>query len=79
MPEAHVFFRQEMFLGDELVIRVRVSELKRSSFCLEYRVERLGELTADGQTPLVCFDYEQRKPCRMPADFKNALTRFEQL
>jgi len=79
MPEAHVFFRQEMFLGDELVIRVRVSALKRSSFCLEYRVERLGELTADGHTPLVCFDYEQRKPCRMPADFKNALTRFEQL
>jgi acyl-CoA thioester hydrolase len=79
MPEAHVFFRQEMFLADELIVYVRVSELKRSSFSLEYRIERQGELTAEGQTPLVCFDYEKRKPCRMPADFRNALTQFEQL
>lgn len=78
MTEAHVFFRQEMVLGDELIVYVRVSELKRSRFCLEYRVERQGELTAEGQTPLVCFDYKQRRPCRMPVDFRKALTQFEQ-
>lgn len=79
MTEAHVFFRKEMFLGDELDIRIRVAELKRSSFCIEYRVERQGELTAEGQTPFVCFDYEKRKLCRMPIAFRNALTQFEQL
>ena len=73
MPEAHVFYRQEMFLGDELTIAVRVEALKRSSFTLGYRVEREGELTAEGTTPLVCFDYEKRKPCRMPAQFNAAL------
>ena len=74
MPEAHVFYRQEMFLGDKITIAVRVGALKRSSFSLEYRVEREGELTAEGTTPLVCFDYEKRKPCRMPAQFRAALT-----
>ena len=73
MPEAHVFYRQEMFLGDKITIAVRVGALKRSSFSLEYRVEREGELTAEGTTPLVCFDYEKRKPCRMPAQFRAAL------
>jgi len=77
MPEAHVYYRQEMFMGDELVVGLRVSELKRSSFCLDYRIERQGQVTAEGQTVLVCFDYKKRKPCRMPMEFKTALDGFE--
>lgn len=73
MPEAHVFYRQEMFLGDEITIGVSVSALKRSSFTLEYRIERERELTVEGTTPLVCFDYQKHKPCRIPAEFKAAL------
>lgn len=79
MPEAHVYFRQEMFLGDELDVSVRTVELKRSSFCLEYRILRDGGLTAEGMTPLVCFNYDKRKPCRMPSEFKSALINYEGL
>ncbi|MCK5914161.1 MAG: acyl-CoA thioesterase [Desulfuromusa sp.] len=79
MPEAHVYFRKEMFLGDELSIGVKSKNLKRSSWVMEYRVERHGELTAEGETPLICFNYETRKPCRMPADFRTALMTFEEL
>ena len=79
MPEAHVYFRKEMFLGDELSIGVKSKNLKRSSWVMEYRVERHEELTAEGETPLICFNYETRKPCRMPADFRTALMTFEEL
>ncbi|MBN1958109.1 MAG: acyl-CoA thioesterase [Desulfuromonadales bacterium] len=79
MPEAHVYYRREMFLADQLVIRVRTVELKRSSFTLDYRILRDGTLTAEGQTPLVCFDYAKHKPCRMPQLFKSALISFEGL
>ena len=76
MPEAHVYFRAEMFLQDQLQVGLRCKELKRSSFVLEYRIERKGELTAEGETPIICFDYQKRKPCKIPADFKQALSDF---
>ncbi|WP_321372090.1 thioesterase family protein [uncultured Desulfuromusa sp.] len=79
MPEAHVFYRQEMFLGDQLNIGVRSTHLKRSSWLMEYHIERAGELTAEGETPLVCFNYETRKPCRIPSEFRRSLTVFEGL
>ena len=79
MPEAHVFFRKEMFLGDQLKIGVKSRNLKRSSFVMEYRIERAAELTAEGETPLVCFDYQARKPCRIPAEFRTAVVAFEEL
>ncbi|MCA1796868.1 MAG: acyl-CoA thioesterase [Desulfuromonadaceae bacterium] len=72
-PEAHVKYKAEMFHNDTLKIRVRVSEIKRSSFELCYSIERDGEITAEGSTPLVCFDYERKKPCRLPPGFRTAL------
>lgn len=73
MPEAHLYYRQEMFHGDLLQIGVRVAALKRSAFTLEYQIERDGEVTAEGTTALVCFDYQQRKACRIPQLFRTAL------
>ena len=75
MSEAHLYYRQEMFHNDRLQIGVRAVGLRRSGFTLEYRIEREGQLTAEGDTPLVCFDYQRRKPCRIPTEFLAALTR----
>ncbi len=75
MPEAHLYYRREMFHGDSLQVGVRVVALKRSGFTLEYRIERTGELTVEGNTLLVCFDYHKRKPCRIPPVFLAALER----
>ena len=79
MPEAHVFFRKEMFLGDQLQIGVKSHNLKRSSWVMEYRIERAAELTAEGETQLLCFDYTTRKVCRFPAEFRLLLIDFEEL
>jgi 4-hydroxybenzoyl-CoA thioesterase len=78
MPEAHVYFRREMFLGDELKIGVRAGKLKRSSFILYYRIERGDELTVEGETTLVCFDYQKRQPCRIPDEFRTVLVAFDE-
>jgi acyl-CoA thioester hydrolase len=79
LPESHVHYRAEMFLGDRLTIGVRVTEARNSSFIMVYRIERAGEIMAEGTTPLVAFDYERRKPRRLPAQFRQALTRFEEI
>jgi len=79
LPEAHVYFREEMFLHDLLDVGVCCREIKRSSFLLEYRIERGGEVTAEGSTPVICFDYQKRKPVRIPAPFRELLAAFENL
>jgi YbgC/YbaW family acyl-CoA thioester hydrolase len=78
LPEARVSYRAEMFHDDQLMIGVKVSSLGRSSFMMEYCIERDGEVTAEGETSLVCFDYQNRKPRRMDKEFKNRITAFEQ-
>jgi len=77
LSEAHLYFRAEMFLGDRLVIRAKVSELRHSVFVLDYRIERDGETTAEGTTNLVTYDYQKRKPVRLPDEFRQAVAIFE--
>jgi len=77
LPEAHVRYLAEMFLGDTLEIGVRVKEMCNSAFVMEYRIERAGQPTAEGTTSLVAFDYQARRPCRLPAEFKQAIHCFE--
>jgi len=78
LPEAHALYRAEMFLGDQLEIGVRCVERRNSSFTLAYRIEREGELMVEGTTSLVAYDYQKRKPVRLPAAFRQAIESFEQ-
>lgn len=77
LPEAHVKYLAEMFLGDELVIGVRITNVSRSSFTMVYRIERAGEATAEGETALIGFDYEKRKPRRLCAEFREQVAAFD--
>lgn len=79
LPEAHVRYLAEMFLGDELRIGVRISELRNSAFVMSYWIERDGKETAQGTTNLVAYDYQIRKPRRLPEPFREAVTLFEGL
>ena len=77
LPEAHVRYKAEMFLGDSLVIGVGVKNISRSSFTMEYRIERDGEVMVEGETALVCFDYQKRKPRRLDVEFREKVVAFE--
>ena len=75
LPEAQVRYLAEMFLGEELEIGVRVTEARNSAFVLAYRIARDGAPTAEGTTNLVAFDYQRRRPVRLPEGFRQALDR----
>lgn len=77
LPEAHVRYLAEMFLGQAVEIGVRVSEVRNSSWRMEYRVERGGVATAEGWTQLVCFDYALRKARRLPQALRSAIAAWE--
>ena len=79
LPEAHIKYLAEMFLGDQLVIGARIKGVSRSSFTMAYRIERNGTVTAEGDTVLICFDYLKRKPRRLDEAFRQKIEAFEQL
>jgi len=79
VPEARVRYLAEMFLGDRLDIGVRVTEARNSAFVMEYRIEREGRPTAEGTTSLISFDYQARRPRRLPPVFRQAMTDFESI
>lgn len=77
LTEAHVRYQTEMFLGEELFIGVRTKSVGRASFTLQYRIERAGEVCAEGETVLACFDYVKRKPRRLDKAFRDKMEGFE--
>ena len=77
LRDAHVKYLAEMFLGDELVIGARIKDAGRLSFTMECRIERDSEVTAEGETLLVCLDYKKRKPRRIDVEFRERVEAFE--
>ncbi len=77
MADAHVKYLAEMFLGDELTIGVRINDVRRALFNMEYRIERDGVATAYGETVMTCFDYQKRKPRRLDTRFLEKIAGVE--
>jgi acyl-CoA thioester hydrolase len=77
LSEAHVNYRVEISLGNRLSIGARAELQQKSSFVMVYRIERDGDVTAEGTTNLVAFDYDRRRPVRLPQEFRSAVELFE--
>lgn len=77
MPEAHVRYHREMFLGDDLQIAVRIDSMRKSSMIMMYQILRGDEITVEGSTNIVAFDYDRRKSVRIPKPFRQKVSDYE--
>lgn len=75
MTEAYVSFKGEVFLGDEIEIEVKIGEMQKIRFKMEYSAKRVSDakLVATGFTTLAAFDYGSRKICKIPEIFINTI------
>jgi acyl-CoA thioester hydrolase len=64
--EANVRFRAPARFDDLLVISARCSDVRGARFRFDYRVERGGELVAEGSTGHACADARTLRPTRVP-------------
>ena len=69
MGDAHVYFKKEVFRGDELTVFVYIEDLRALSFELHYTVMRGDEEVLYGSTKLIAFDYNKRKVVKIPDSF----------
>jgi len=71
-------YRSPTYLNETLVIGLGATELRRSSFTLEYTVEeeKTKRLVANASTVMVYFDYRAQKSCEIPETLRR---RFEEV
>ncbi len=69
MGDAHVYFKKEVFRGDELKVFIHIEEIRELSFVMHYSVLREEVVVVHGHTKMVSFDYEKRRLAKIPAAF----------
>lgn len=69
MAEAHVFFRREVFRGDELSAYIHIRDIRELSFVMHYTFLRDDEEVLRGNTKLIAYDYERGRVTKLPEEF----------
>ena len=79
LARSEVDYRYPATMEMDLLVHVRVSELKRSSFIMEYRVSQkgTGRLIAEARTVQACYDYAAGKVMRIPEVVRSGVLALE--
>ncbi len=74
MADTGIVYRSEVFYETTLNVELAVENRSKSRFDVYYRVTdaKDGRAVADAKTGMVCFDYEKKRPARMPEVFREA-------
>ena len=75
--DAKVSYRVPARFDDQLVISARCSDIRGARFRFDYRVEREGELIAEGSTGHACADARTLRPTRVPQWLVEAIANAE--
>jgi len=78
LAEVTCTYRAPLSLGERVTVWVRVSELRNSSFIVEYRMEgEDGRLAATARTVQVCYDYQAGRSHPIPDRWQATITAYE--
>lgn len=75
--EVHLRYHQVAAFDDRLTVWTRCTGLRGARFRYEYRIEREGELVAEGYTSHATVDRATSRPTRVPAWLADAIARAE--
>jgi acyl-CoA thioester hydrolase len=73
--EVSLRYHRAAHFHDRLTVWVRCAEIRGARFRYDYRIERAGELIADGHTGHATVDAATRRPIRVPDWFAVALAK----
>jgi acyl-CoA thioester hydrolase len=75
--EVCVRYHRAAYFDETLTVGARCVDLRGARFTYEYRIERGGELDADGYTRHACVDRATYRPTRLPGWLVEALASAE--
>ncbi len=79
LARVEIDYRAPATVDTELKVWVRVPEIRRSSFLMDYRVEEKGtqRLIAEAKTVQACYDYAANKVKRVDEAFRRQVLALE--
>jgi len=78
LAEAHCQYKSPLKLGELVTIRIRISELGRSSFVFHYRLEGAdGRVAAEARSTQVRYDYDAERSVPLSEDWRRIITSYE--
>ncbi|MBS3783437.1 MAG: acyl-CoA thioesterase [Anaerolineae bacterium] len=78
LAEARCQYTSPLTLGERVTVRIRVSDLGRSSFVFTYRMEgQDGRLVAEARSTQVCYDYGNERSIPLSDAWRQAILAFE--
>ncbi|HOJ50715.1 MAG TPA: thioesterase family protein [Spirochaetota bacterium] len=77
LVKAEIDFKKELFYGEKIEIKAKISQIKNSSFIMDYSIEKDNNVCATGKTVLVSFNYTERKIKPVPDVFRRKVEEFE--
>jgi acyl-CoA thioester hydrolase len=79
LADLQITFKSPAFLQEWLVIGIRVSEIRTSSFVVESRLveKETGRLVATSRAVLVHYDYDVNRSQPVSPELRAVLSRFE--
>ena len=72
--ECQIVYRSPGQFDEEVAIDLRVADVKRSSFKIEFRMRAGERLLADGYGTLVGYEYEHQRSAPLPDALRERLT-----
>ena len=77
--EGHIEYKAEAFLGDVLLATVFIDQITRTRFRINYEFFRQsdGKLIGTGYAVLAAFDYNVRKPQKLPDSFVEKINAYQ--
>ena len=76
--EVSLRYHRAAYFDEALRVWARCGDLRGARFAYEYRIERDGELVADGYTRHATVDRDTYRPTRVPAWLADAIARAEE-
>jgi acyl-CoA thioester hydrolase len=76
IADVAVQYKSESFLGDQLTIKIAISDFNKYGFDMLYLIENkvTGKQVAIGKVGIVCFDYSTRKIATIPEALRRNLS-----
>ena len=75
--EAHLRYHRAAYFDETLTVAARCTDVRGARFTYEYRIERNGELVADGYTRHATVDRATYRPIRVPEWLAEAISTAE--
>lgn len=79
VAKASCQFKSPLRFGEEVLVYARVSELRNSSFIMEYQLESKTDArtVALGRTIQVYYDYQSQRSVHIPDNYREKVALFE--